>query len=95
MHCNAPPIGVRCICTTGSVKWGAPHSLRYIGVGCGALFEKEMEMSETEFRAVKAERAKDELATALFICAAVAGYSIGGWEGFLVFLLFAAVAGNA
>ena len=52
-------------------------------------------MSEMEFRAVKAEQAKDELATALFICAIVAGYSIGGWEGFLVFLLFAAIAGNA
>ena len=41
MHCNAPPAGVRCISTTGSVEWGAPHSLRYIGVGCGALFGKE------------------------------------------------------
>ena len=52
-------------------------------------------MSDMEYRAVKAERAKDEVATALFICAIVAGYSIGGWEGFLVFLLFAAIAGNA
>jgi hypothetical protein len=52
-------------------------------------------MSETEFRAVKAEQAKDELALALYICAAVAGWAIGGWEGFLVFLLFAAIAGNA
>ena len=43
MHCNAPPAGVRCISTTGSVKWGAPHSLRYIGVGCGALFEERNE----------------------------------------------------
>jgi hypothetical protein len=39
MHCNAPPAGVRCISTTGSVEWGAPHSLRYIGVGCGALLK--------------------------------------------------------
>ena len=52
-------------------------------------------MSETEFRAVKAEQAKDELATALFVCAGIAGWSIGGWEGFLVFLLFAAIASNA
>ena len=52
-------------------------------------------MSDLELKVVMAERAKHELATALFICAAVAGYSIGGWEGFLVFLLFAAVASNA
>lgn len=95
MHCNAPPAGVRCISTTGSGEWGAPHSLRYIGVGCGANLERIEEMSETEFRAVKAEQAKDELALALYICAAVAGWAIGGWEGFLVFLLFAAIAGNA
>jgi len=52
-------------------------------------------MTDMELRAIMAERAKHELATALFICATVAGYSIGGWEGFLVFLLFAAVASNA
>lgn len=52
-------------------------------------------MSEIEFRAVRAEQAKDELALALWICAMVAGWSIGGWEGFLVFLLFAAIASNA
>jgi hypothetical protein len=52
-------------------------------------------MSDLELRAIKAERAKHEVATALYICAAVAGYSIGGWQGFLVFLLFAAVASNA
>lgn len=52
-------------------------------------------MNDAEYRAMMAERAKGELATALFICAVIAGYSIGGWEGFLVFLLFAAIAGNA
>lgn len=52
-------------------------------------------MSDLEYRAVKAERAKDELATALVICAMAAGYSIGSWEGFLVFVLFAAIALNA
>ena len=52
-------------------------------------------MSDLELKVMKAQRSKDEMATALFICAIVAGYSIGGWEGFLVFLLFAAIAGNA
>lgn len=52
-------------------------------------------MNDMEYRAVKAEREKHELATALFICAIVAGYSIGGWQGFLVFLLFACIASNA
>ncbi len=50
---------------------------------------------ESEIRAMKAERAKGELAVALYVCAAIAGYSIGGWQGFLVFLLFAAIASNA
>jgi len=53
------------------------------------------DMTDLEFRAVKAEQAKDELAIALWICAMVAGYSIGGWQGFLVFLVFAAIASNA
>jgi hypothetical protein len=48
-----------------------------------------------EFKARMAERAKHELATALFVCAAVAGWAVEGWEGFLVFLLFAAIASNA
>ena len=48
-----------------------------------------------EYRALKAERAKNELALALYICAAIAGWSIGGWQGFGVFVLFAAVAGSA
>lgn len=52
-------------------------------------------MSDLELKVMKAERARDEMATALFICAIVAGYSVGGWQGFLVFLLFAAVASNA
>lgn len=52
-------------------------------------------MNDMELKAMKAERAKDAMATALFICAMVAGYSIGGWEGFLVFLLFACIASNA
>lgn len=47
-----------------------------------------------EMKARMAERAKDELATALFVCAGIAGWSIGGWEGFLVFLLFGAIAAN-
>lgn len=52
-------------------------------------------MNDMELKARNAERTKDEVATALFICAIVAGYSIGGWEGFLVFLLFACIASNA
>ena len=52
-------------------------------------------MNDAEYRANKAERDKDELAVVLFVCAAVAGYAIGGWEGFLVFLLFACIASNA
>lgn len=42
MHCTAPPTGVRCTCRG---KWGAPHSLRYIGVRCGADFWKDKEMA--------------------------------------------------
>jgi len=48
-----------------------------------------------EERAKQAEEAKDFLAMALWICAAIAGWFIGGWSGFLVFLLFAGIAGNA
>lgn len=47
-----------------------------------------------EMRAMQAEQAKSEMATALFVCAVVAGWSIGGWPGFLVFLVFAGVAGS-
>jgi hypothetical protein len=47
-----------------------------------------------EMKARAAETAKNDLAMALFICAIVAGWAIGGWEGFLVFLLFAAIASN-
>jgi hypothetical protein len=52
-------------------------------------------MTELELRLMHAERVKHELATALFVCAAIAGWFIGGWQGFLVFLLFAAIAANA
>ncbi len=48
-----------------------------------------------EIRALKAETRKHELAAALYICAAVAGWAIGGWSGVGVFLLFAAIAGSA
>ena len=48
-----------------------------------------------EVRAIRAERAKQELATALYVCAAVAGWSIGDWKGFAVFVVFAAIAGSA
>jgi hypothetical protein len=56
------------------------------------LKEKEMDW---ELRALKAETAKHEMATALYICAAIAGWAIGGWAGFGVFILFAAIAGSA
>jgi hypothetical protein len=52
-------------------------------------------MSDWELKALKAETAKKELGTALYICAAVAGWAIGGWSGFGVFVLFAAIAGSA
>lgn len=48
-----------------------------------------------EMRALRAETRKRELATALYICAAVAGWAIGGWSGAGVFVLFAAIAGGA
>lgn len=52
-------------------------------------------MTDWEMKALKAETAKHELATALYICAAIAGWSIGGWQGAGVFVLFAAIAGSA
>lgn len=45
-----------------------------------------------ELRATRAERAAESLAGALVVCAAIAGWSIGGWWGFGVFLAFAFVA---
>jgi hypothetical protein len=56
---------------------------------------KEMEMTDLEVKLMHAERVKHDLAMVLFMCAIVAGWAIGGWEGFLVFLLFAAIAVNA
>lgn len=52
-------------------------------------------MTELELKLMHAERGKHDLAMALFVCAGIAGWSIGGWEGFLVFVLFAAIASNA
>jgi|688.fasta_scaffold02404_13 hypothetical protein len=52
-------------------------------------------MTELELQLLNAKRDKHDLAMALFVCAGIAGWSIGGWQGFLVFLLFAAIAGNA
>jgi len=52
-------------------------------------------MTELELKLMHAERVKHDLAMALFICAGVAGWAIGGWEGFLVFVLFGAIAANA
>jgi len=52
-------------------------------------------MTDLEVKLMHAERVKNDLAMVLFMCAIVAGWAIGGWEGFLVFLLFAAIAVNA
>lgn len=44
-----------------------------------------------ESRCRRAEAAKKEVQTALVLCAAVAGWAIGGWLGLLVFAGFVAV----
>lgn len=47
-----------------------------------------------EMRCKMAEQAKHDLAMSLVACAIVAGWAIGGWWGFGVFVLFAAIAGS-
>ena len=57
------------------------------------FLEQEDEM-DWQMRAMQAEQAKNEMATALFVCAVVAGWAIGGWWGFGVFLIFALIGSS-